>query len=46
VYSKTKVLTSYIKMWTEQIESEETELKELRQVLIHMESPFGFIKGF
>lgn len=33
-------------MWTEQIENEETELKEMRQVLKHLEAPFGFIKGF
>ena len=46
IYSKTRVLTGYINMWTEQIENEEIELKELKVVLRHMESPFGFIKGF
>lgn len=46
VYSKTRVLTGYINLWTEQIENEEMELRELRAALIHIESPFGFIKGF
>lgn len=40
------MLTGYINMWTEQIENEEAEIKELKQVLKHMESPFGFIQGF
>jgi hypothetical protein len=40
------MLTGYINMWTQQIESEEAELKDLKQVLKHMESPFGFIAGF
>jgi Ca2+-dependent lipid-binding protein len=30
VFSKTKMLTGYINMWTEQIENEEAEVKELR----------------
>lgn len=46
IFSKTKMLTGYINMWTQQIESEEAELKDLKQVLKHMESPFGFIQGF
>lgn len=46
VFSKTKMLTGYINMWQEQIALEEQELKDLRAVLKHMESPFGFIKGF
>jgi hypothetical protein len=40
------MLTGYINMWSEQIENEDYELKELRVVLKHLESPFGFIKGF
>jgi C2 domain len=46
VYSKTRVLTGYINLWTEQLENEELELRDLSEVLLHMESPFGFIKGF
>ena len=46
VFSKTKMLTGYINMWSEQIENEETEIKEMRTILKHMESPFGFIQGF
>lgn len=46
IFSKTKMLTGYINMWTEQIENEEAEIKDLKQVLKHMESPFGFIQGF
>lgn len=46
VFSKTKMLTGYINLWSEQIENEEMEIKELKQVLKHMESPFGYIKGF
>jgi len=46
VFSKTKMLTGYINMWSEQIENEEAEMKDLKQVLKHMESPFGFIQGF
>lgn len=46
VFSKTKMLTGYINMWSEQIDNEEMEIKELKQVLKHMESPFGYIKGF
>ena len=46
VFSKTKMLTGYINMYSEQIETDETELKDLKLVLKHMESPFGFIKGF
>ncbi|TNV72186.1 hypothetical protein FGO68_gene616 [Halteria grandinella] len=33
-------------MWTDQIQSEDQELQDLRVALFHMESPFGFIKGF
>jgi hypothetical protein len=46
VFSKTKMLTGYINMWSEQIENEEGEIKELKAILKHMESPFGFIEGF
>ena len=46
VFSKTKMLTGYINMWSEQIENEEGEIKELKAILKHMESPFGFIQGF
>ena len=46
MFSKTKMLTGYINMWSEQIDNEEMEIKELKQVLKHMESPFGYIKGF
>lgn len=46
VFSKTKMLTGYINVWSEQIENEEAELKDMRQILKHLESPFGFIKGF
>lgn len=40
------MLTGYINLWTQQIENEEAELKDLKSVLKHMESPFGFIQGF
>lgn len=40
------MITGYINLWSEQIENEEAELKDLRSVLKHLESPFGFIKGF
>lgn len=40
------MLTGYINVWTEQIENEETELKDMKAILKHLESPFGFIKGF
>jgi hypothetical protein len=40
------MLTGYINMWSEQIENEEGEIKELKAILKHMESPFGFIEGF
>jgi hypothetical protein len=33
-------------MWTEQIQAEEQELRDLKIALYQMESPFGFIKGF
>jgi len=46
VYSKTRVLTGYIGMWTEQIEAEEAEVRDLKAVLLQMEAPFGFIQGF
>ena len=46
VFSKTKMLTGYVNLWQEQLENEEAELKDLKQVLKHMESPFGYIKGF
>lgn len=46
VFSKTKMLTGYINMWSEQIGLDEQELRELKAVLKHMESPFGFIQGF
>lgn len=46
VFSKTKMLTGYINVWSEQIENEEIELRDLKTVLKHLESPFGFIKGF
>jgi hypothetical protein len=40
------MLTGYINMWSEQIEADEQELKDLKAVLKHLESPFGFIQGF
>ena len=40
------MLTGYINMWSEQIKNEEQELKDMKEVLTHMESPFGFIQGF
>ena len=43
VFSKTKMLTGYINMWTEQIALDESELKQLRSIMKHLESPFGFI---
>jgi hypothetical protein len=43
VYSKTRVLTGYIGMWTEQIEGEEAEVRDLKALLQQMEAPFGFI---
>lgn len=39
------MLTGYINVWSEQIENEEAELKDLRVVAKHLESPFDFMKG-
>jgi Ca2+-dependent lipid-binding protein len=46
IHSKSKMLTGYINIWSEQLENEEMELKELKVVVKQMESPFGFIEGF
>jgi hypothetical protein len=46
IYSKKQMLEDYIKIWYEQLKSEETELKDYKEVLKHLESPFGFIEGF
>jgi hypothetical protein len=40
------MLTGYINVWSDQIESEELELKDMKAILKHLEQPFGFIKGF
>jgi len=40
------MITGYINLWTQQIDAESEELKDLKQILKHMESPFGFIQGF
>ena len=40
------MLTGYINLFSEQIKQIEEELKELKVALKHLESPFGFIKGF
>lgn len=46
VYSKSRVLTNFITIWTEKIEAEEAEIRDFQVALKHMESPFGFIQGF
>ena len=38
------MLTGYINVWTEQIENEEKELKELKAILKQLEQPNGFIE--
>jgi hypothetical protein len=46
MYSRTKLLTGFVNKWSLQIESEDQEYRDLKRVLKHMESPFGFIEGF
>lgn len=46
VYSKVTMVTGYVQLYDQQLQMDIAELKDLRMVLKHMESPFGFIKGF
>lgn len=46
IFSRTKMLTGHVNMWSEQIAADEQELKDLKAILKDLESPFGFIKGF
>ena len=43
VYSKVNMITGYIHMFDSQIKMDEQELKEMRMILKHLESPFDFI---
>ena len=40
------MVTGYINMYEEQVQLDFLDLKELKEVLKQMESPFGFIQGF
>jgi hypothetical protein len=40
------MVTGYINMYEQQVELDMQELRELKEVLREMESPFGFIQGF
>ncbi len=37
---------NYLDTWTERVQNEEDELRQLIEILAHLESPFGFIQGF
>lgn len=40
------MITNYINKWNQTIDDEIEEQRELKEVIKHMESPFGFIEGF
>jgi len=46
MYSRTQLLTGFVNKWSIQIDDEVREYNDLKRVLQHLESPFGFIEGF